>query len=247
MDNKKLIQNRFSRMLSSYDEHAKIQKRMAEKLIAKISGRTFDNILEIGCGTGYLTKLAADKFTYNTYTAVDIVEDCEKYIKEIRADIEFIHSDMESFISSEPGKYNLIISNAAFQWLTDFEGFVNTLIYSLTPGGILLFSTFGKENFREIYHISQNTLKYYSSAEIRALFQKYNPEVEEEIHIMAFQSPKDVLKHLHLTGVNALKSKHWTKSDMLKFENNYLNLCNQRPTLTYNPIYVKILNQDEKS
>ena len=75
------------------------------------------------------------------------------------------------------------------------------------------------------------------------MFEEFAPIAEEEIHIMAFQNPKEVLKHLHLTGVNAIESKPWTKSDLIKFENNYLNLCNSRPTLTYNPIYVKLQNE----
>ena len=67
-----------------------------------------------------------------------------------------------------------------------------------------------------------------------------NSLIEREIHIMAFDSPKDVLKHLQLTGVNSVESQRWTKKDLTKFENGYKNLCNRRPMLTYNPIYIKI-------
>ena len=35
--------------------------------------------------------------------------------------------------------------------------------------------------------------------------------ITPEIHIMAFETPKDVLKHLQLTGVNAIENKSWTK------------------------------------
>ena len=66
--------------------------------------------------------------------------------------------------------------------------------------------------------------------------------IEPEIHIMAFDSPKDVLRHLQLTGVNGVESTAWTKKDLIKFENGYKNLCSSRPTLTYNPIYIKITN-----
>ena len=67
-------------------------------------------------------------------------------------------------------------------------------------------------------------------------------DIEQEIHIMAFESPKDVLRHLQLTGVNAIKNTSWTKKDLISFENAYKNLCCRRPTLTYNPVYVKISN-----
>ena len=243
MKDKELIQKRFTKNLLSYNEHARIQKRMAERLVSFIPRDRFDNILEIGCGTGFLTGLAVKKLNYKTYAALDIVKDCESFIKEIAPEIEFVHADVEEYLNTREEKYDLILSNAVFQWIEDFEGFVKRLLAKLNPGGVLLFSTFGKENFWEIYHISQNTLKYYSPLEIKEMFEEFAPIAEEEIHIMAFQNPKEVLKHLHLTGVNAIESKQWTKSDLIKFENNYLNLCNSRPTLTYNPIYVKLQNE----
>ena len=62
--------------------------------------------------------------------------------------------------------------------------------------------------------------------------------MDEEVHIMAFSSPREVLKHLQSTGVNGIENTHWTKADLKAFENAYTNYCSQRPTLTYNPIYV---------
>ena len=54
--NKELIQSRFSKNLASYNEQAKIQKRMAEKLISFAEKKEYHSVLEIGCGTGFLTK-----------------------------------------------------------------------------------------------------------------------------------------------------------------------------------------------
>ena len=56
MMNKELINSRFAKTLSSYDENAKIQKRMAQRLIEFLPSKQFDSVLEIGCGTGFLTK-----------------------------------------------------------------------------------------------------------------------------------------------------------------------------------------------
>ena len=239
MMDKGLIQSRFSKNLASYNEHEKKKKRMAERLISFITGK-FDNVLEIGCGTGFLTEFANKKLEYKNYTAIDIAEGCEDFIKKINPDIDFVCQDIEIFLKESNKKYDLILSNAAFQWIDDLETFIKTLLERLNPDGILLFSTFGKENFREIFHISEKSLEYYSAKELMEMFESYKPVIEEEIHIMGFKTPKDVLRHLQLTGVNALEAKQWTKGDLLKFENNYLNLCSQRPTLTYNPIYIKI-------
>ena len=52
------IQKEKVKWIESYNENAKIQKRMAEKLITFVEKKEYPKILEIGCGTGFLTSLA---------------------------------------------------------------------------------------------------------------------------------------------------------------------------------------------
>ena len=238
--NKDLIRERFAKNLESYDENAKIQKRMAERLVDLVENKNPKKILEIGCGTGFVTRLINERMEFETYLALDIVAECETYIKYINPNITFIPADIEDFIKNNSEKYDLIISNASLQWVEDFEGVVKSLQTRLNPNGELVFSTFGNENFREIYHITGATLEYFSINELQNLFPQ--AKIYPEIHIMAFESPKDVLKHLQSTGVNALEQTSWTKKDLSDFENGYNNICSRRPTLTYNPVYIKILS-----
>lgn len=240
MIDKNLVHKRFAKNLENYNENAKIQKRMAERLLTFVRNRSPKKILEIGCGTGFLTKLISENIEFEKFITIDIVEECETYIKSIDARVIFTPADIEEFIKNNTEKFDLIISNASLQWVNDFEVVVNTLKNLLNTNGELVFSTFGNENFREIYHIVGAKLNYYSLNEFSKMFP--NALIEPEIHIMAFDSPKDVLKHLQLTGVNGIESQSWTKKDLIKFENGYKNICSHRPTLTYNPIYVRILS-----
>ena len=240
--NKDLINSRFAKTLSTYEENALIQKRMAKRLLEFLNKKNFSSILEIGCGTGLLTKLVNENLEFEVYKAVDIVSECESYINNISEKIKFVGADFEEYLVNSSERYDLIISNASLQWAEDFEKTVNVLKSRLNSNGVLLFSTFGKENFREIYHVIGTTLNYYSIKELNLMFDDFSSKIEEEIHIVSFNNPKDVLRHLQATGVNAIESKSWTKSDLLKFENGYNNLCSRRITLTYNPIYVLIQN-----
>lgn len=237
--NKDLIQARFSKSLSSYNENARIQKKMAKKLMSFLSSKKYNNILEIGCGTGFLTELLNNNLEFENYTAIDIVEECKNYIEQINSDINFVHADIETYVLQTAP--DLIISNASLQWVNNFETIINKLKNNLSENGELIFSTFGTENFKEISFLTGTALSYYSTKELEEMFPL--SLIEPEIHIMAFENPKDVLKHLQLTGVNALQTKSWTKKDLTRFENGYRNLCSKRPTLTYNPIYIKIQNK----
>ena len=241
--NKDLIQKRFAKNLDTYNDNAKIQKKMAERLLSFLDRKDFNDILEIGCGTGFLTQLVNEKFSFKTYTANDIVESCEKYVKEINPKINFIPADIEKAVENSDKKYDLIISNAVFQWVENLESFIKLLVSKLNDGGVLLFSTFGPENFREVNFVLGKTLPYYSANELQEIIKGYKSVVEQEMHVMAFKTPKDILKHIKSTGVNALEMVSWTKTDMQKFETGYNNFCSGIPTLTYHPIYVKIENK----
>ena len=242
MINKELIKQRFKRKLNLYNENARIQRQMAERLIEFIpidkKGKT--SILEIGCGTGLLTRLAVNKFSFLSYTALDIVEECRDFIKNINPEIEFISNDIEEFIDNTDKTFDIIISNASLQWIENLTEFIEKLVKKLNPNGKLIFSTFGKENFREIYYVLGKTLNYNSPKELESKLYSHQPTIEEEVRIMAFNTPKDVLKHIQNTGVNALSQEVWTKKDLINFEKEYNAFCSNRPTLTYNPIYVLI-------
>lgn len=240
--NKDLIKVRFSKHLEDYNNNASVQRLMAENLLKYCSFNSYESILEIGCGTGFLTELIDKKIAYTKYTAIDLVEECGKYIEDINSKIDFISADVETF---DFDSYDLIISNAALQWSENFISVTDKLKHALKPGGELIFSTFGREHFREIFYIMGTTLEYYSEEDLKLLIRSQDNDIltGSEIYIKSFDKPKDVLQHLKLTGVNSLERKIWTKKDLETFENAYFNLCGARPTLTYNPIYVKFQNK----
>lgn len=239
MINKELVKRRFRKNLENYNKNAKVQKQMSEKLFSFLDKtKEYKNILEIGCGTGLLTEKVSEKLVFENYICVDIVPECEEFIKEINENINFISSDIEEFLSTNNNSYDLIISNASLQWIENFEDFGKKLISRLNPNGILLFSTFGTENLREIFFIQGKTLNYHNLEYLKSIFKKYDIKAEEEIRIMSFKTPKEVLKHLKNTGVNGIEPMSWTKKDLAAFENSYNNFCSNNPTLTYNPIYI---------
>ena len=234
--NKELIKKRFSKSLKTYSDNAIIQKQMAEKLVAEISDKSFDKILELGCGTGFVTKLLQQK-NYSEYVAIDMVGNCGKYISEISEKIKFVCGDIEDNEDIYNTKYDLIISNAVMQWIDDLPQFIRKLKDNLADGGYIVFTLFGKENYKELSPFVKNPLKYYSVEEIKDFCSGFEiVKIYDEKSVMNFDTPTDVLRHIRNTGVNAISETHWTKSDLINFENEYRK--SKEITLTYHPIYI---------
>lgn len=244
MIDKTLVKRRFSKSLSTYEDNAIVQKLMAEKLIKLLNKKHFDNILEIGCATGVLTKEIKKNIQYKNLTVNDIVSKAKNYIDKLSSDITFISGDIETLEITE--QYDLIISNASLQWCNDIEKTIDKLVNSLNNNGILAFSIFGDENFKEIKNIFEIENKNYDFEKMKEFFAKYNAQLYLDKEELKFHSLIDILKHIKNTGVNAITETRLTKTQLTKLEENYKNKfsTDNSLTLTYEPVYVIVQKND---
>lgn len=141
-----------------YDRHAKVQQIVAEALAAQIA--TLDlppspRILEIGCGTGFLTQGLLDHGLHGQYLVTDLsptmVKRCQQRIGAHPA-ITFATLDGEYGTPEGEEGFDLICSSLAFQWFDDIETGVARLIERLKPGGHCIFTTLAADSFHEWRH-----------------------------------------------------------------------------------------------
>lgn len=242
---KKLIQRRFDRARPTYDQNALIQTRMAEALTTRIRaalGSRFSNILEIGCGTGLLTRQISNRIQFDRLLANDLVDACRTHLPWDRNQrTHFISGDAEQIETFPPGQ-DLIVSNAAFQWLQDTSVFLPKLAGLLKPGGALAFTTFGPDNFRELTSLQQPGLSYPDLAEWeRGLRPHFDILLaEQETLTLRFPGPWAVLKHMQTIGVNSLSSVRWTRTALRQWIQTYQSAHGsaQGVPLTYHPMYL---------
>lgn len=149
MDKEAIIKN-FSRYAYLYDKYADVQRKAALWLAKEIKGNDFSNILEIGCGTGNYTFILRRKFQDAKITAIDISKKMLEVAQEKLKDsgIEFVAEDGENVCLDE--KFDLLTSNACFQWFQDLEGALCKYKDLLKKNGIILFSVFGPSTFWEL-------------------------------------------------------------------------------------------------
>lgn len=160
MVSKLQVLENFGKYAVTYDQYAVIQKEMARELLEVIrrTGRCFQDILEIGCGTGFLTELLAGEYPEAQITATDIAPDMIRVAREklaIFPNIRYSTADGENLSREENirsnRQFDLIVSNAVFQWFTDFKGTFAQFHSYLGHNGYLIFSTLSSGTFKELY------------------------------------------------------------------------------------------------
>lgn len=157
---KRAISNRFSEKAASYEKYALVQKKMAEQLSQMVTEKTsmceVHNIVEIGCGTGGLTRTIRKHFPDAHYEVVEIasgmLEQAKKNLWKHGLACSFFQADAEEWVWEQQEKSkDLIVSGACFQWFAKPEKTLEGLGSILKPGAPLFFSTFGPDTFWELH------------------------------------------------------------------------------------------------
>ncbi len=224
----------FEKAKTTYRKNAHVQKQMAKFLISNLIkhfNNDFNKILEIGAGTGFLTDEIYKKIKFDEITLNDLTDNFTNHSPNSYLKGDILKVNLKN-------DYDLILSNAVFQWIENFDELFSKLHSSIKKGGICSFSYFGYQNFSQIKDITGIGLSYPNLDEI---IKKQGFEIlyfEEELKTLYFESVKELLYHIKLTGVKA-KKLSWTKCDLINFEKSYQEkyMDNQGYELTYHPIY----------
>lgn len=237
--NPKLIKNHFEKSMDKYDENAVVQRFIAEvmtKETAKIK-KDYGKILELGCGTGLLTRQIKDNLNYKNYTANDLTDKSKIFLDKILPEYNYISGNAQKISTNT--KYDLIISNAMFQWFKNLDEVLDKYRNLLNKDGILAFTTFSPDNFIELKNLTGLTLDYLPADDLKKILEKNYRILKFETYkeTLEFKSPLELLYHMKNTGVNSLDNKSWTFADVKEFCDKY-NAVYDKVTLTYTPILV---------
>ena len=126
---------------SSYEQKSKGQRNGGLDLIDMLKVEKGATVLDLGCGTGYLTKVLSERVgPEGKVVAVDPDGERLKIAREkySSGNIEYIQADDKTFPA---GQYDLVFSNAVIHWISDKEGLHKLVYNNLCAGGRFAFTT----------------------------------------------------------------------------------------------------------
>ncbi len=133
----------------AYDQNCEVQKSIAQSLAADLPADNISDILEIGCGTGNLTKYLLCLYKDKNFCITDISPAMVENAKEKfpNKNIKWAVFDGENPDTSQ--KYDLIVANMAFQWFENMDKALENLTNLLKPNGSLFYSVPSEQSFKE--------------------------------------------------------------------------------------------------
>jgi trans-aconitate methyltransferase len=144
------------------DKHAFVFK-YGEDLVDLLAPLRGEKILDLGCGTGYLTNLIAGSgaMVSGVDKSVDMIAKARSAYPEL---------DFRIASATEldcPAPFDAVFSNAVLHWVIDKDSAIDGMYRSLRSGGRLILEMGGKGNVEDILNATRKILTrhgYYRNA-----------------------------------------------------------------------------------
>ncbi|RZI47571.1 methyltransferase domain-containing protein [Rickettsiales endosymbiont of Peranema trichophorum] len=213
MPTKERIKSRFDAASTSYDLVGHVQRESAAFLLEIV--RELDaafypkTILDLGTGTGYVTKLLMKHYSDSLYTLNDIspkmIEIVQRKFRD-NSRLSFCTGDMERL---QFAKHQLIVSNLAFQWVGDLYGSITKFT---NKADVFAFSCLLDGTFQEWndiltgYGVNSGIKSYPKLQRIRQFCSDFDTRylaLKTRDVKVKFQNAHDFIRYLKALGATA--------------------------------------------
>jgi len=149
------IQRKFSESALSYDRFSGLHREIADHLLAQVikKGDSLNCplfLLDIGCGTGYLTGKVKDCFPQSKVIGLDIAQGMLEVARSKHGNITWVLAD-SGHLPFLDGSFDILTSNLAYQWAGDLVQSLTEARRVLLPGGVLALTLFGYHTCQELF------------------------------------------------------------------------------------------------
>jgi len=209
--NKKAVADSFSKAAKRYDQFAQLQRDIGVQLLTDVSRQAADEILDLGCGTGYFSEKLCKMYPSCQMICLDLSDAMlEQVDKKQLPQVSCLQADIDNLPFTE-ARFGLIFSNLVVQWSEDLGSCLKQLKESLNAGGTLCFSTLVDGTLHELtqawktvdQHAHTNTFLSLDTVEkvLRQCgFKKLN--IKTETRILHYKNVIEVMRALKGIGAN---------------------------------------------
>lgn len=254
--NKKLrVARNFSRAVHTYDEVAILQQEIGTRLLERLELIQFSPsvILDLGSGTGRLTKELSKKYSGSIVINADISEKAVFFARHK-------HSSSNQFYICTDGDYlplldhsvDFVFSNCALQWFPDLRTVFKEVKRILKPQGLFLFSTLGPDTLNELRNsfkvIDNDThinafLDMHDIGDLLIDSKLIDPVMDRETLTLTYSHLSQLIKDLRQSGANTVFGvcsnkplQKWVLNQLSTIYEHYRNSENRLPA-TFEIIY----------
>jgi len=120
---------------AQYEQFADQRLRPARELLARVPLERPARVVDLGCGTGNVTRLLRERFPDADVLGLDSSAEMLEKARATAPGVRWSQADIDSWAPEEAP--DLIYSNAALHWLAGHEALLPRLFGALAPGGCL--------------------------------------------------------------------------------------------------------------
>lgn len=140
MDDARVVGEGFSRSAGEYDEILVHNRTGARRLVQALPEGRYPEVLDVGCGTGFVTEEMARQHGIDRVIGIDpsegMLERFEEKVAALGVDATTVRAGVHDMPVPD-GTVDAVVSGMAFHWFPDKPGAIAAMGRPLRPGGVL--------------------------------------------------------------------------------------------------------------
>ncbi len=247
------LKQSFSAASSAYDALAVLQREVGLRLLQSAEMKSgYRRIIDLGCGTGFISANLNNENRHYQITALDIAYSMLSLARRQNGlkNIHYICGDAENLPLLDD-RFDAVFSNVALQWCQDLPQALSELYRVLSPGGDLFFSTFGLGTLSELksawsevddYTHVNDFVSTEQLADLLSVAGFENIDIRVEDKISHYDSVMELMKELKGIGAHNVtvgrKKRLTTRGQLQKMIQAYPKRADGGIVASYRVIYV---------